>query len=63
MVKSMEFQAVHKDDSVDISGPDHDGEYCITASGRNDYCRAYVSRGTLAEIRAFLCELLDGDEE
>jgi hypothetical protein len=63
MSKEMEFACVHKQEAIKISGPDVDGDYCITTEGINDYSRVYVSRRTLAEMRAFLCELLDGGEE
>lgn len=63
MTKAMEFAGRHRRDSMEISGPDKYGDCCITMYDRGERHSIFVSVRTLAEMRAFLCGLLDGDEE
>jgi hypothetical protein len=57
--KSMEFQGQHGRDTIEVSGPDGDGEYRVKVAEFDDYSRVYLSRDTLVELHAFIGELLD----
>jgi hypothetical protein len=62
MSKNMEFSGIHKGNTIEVSGPDKDGEYRITVNKLQDeYSYIYVSRATLAEMHAFIGELLAGE--
>lgn len=66
MSREKEFRGIHRihrRDTIEVSGPDVDGEYRITLNEYNDdYSYVYLSRATLAEIQAFIDELLAEEE-
>lgn len=55
----MKFQGQHAQDTIEVSGPDVDGEFRVKVAEFDDYSRVYLSRDTLAEMHAFIGELLD----
>jgi hypothetical protein len=59
----MEFEGVHKGDTLEVSGPDTEGEYHITVNELriNNFGDLYMSRAALTDLHAFIGELLAGE--
>lgn len=55
----MKFQGRHAQDTIEVSGPDVDGEYRIKVVEFDEYSRIFLARDALVEMHAFIGELLD----
>jgi hypothetical protein len=59
----MEFQGQYAQDTIEVLGPDADGEYRVSINELKDsYVYLYLTRATLVEMHAFIGELLGAEE-
>lgn len=60
-MRDMVFDDVRGEDDIEVYGPDPDADYCLTLREGDFSSSMWVSRATLAEIHAFIGELLAED--
>jgi hypothetical protein len=60
-MKFMEFEGQDRNDFLEVSGPDADGDFRLAVNEWGELCRVYISHDQMVRIHAFIGKLLAGE--